>query len=67
LKELSYEKNIIVVHKGFFTDYSMEYGIRFLGINSENTPYTDISGHKLVKIAVNKNIMSYKYEKILGK
>ena len=67
LKELSYEKNIIVVHKGFFTDYSMEYGIRFLGINSENTPYTDIAEHKLLKIAINKNIMSYKYEKILGK
>ncbi len=67
IKELSFEKNIIVVHKGFFSDYSMEYGIRFLGINSENTPYTDISEHKLLKIAINKNIMSYKYEKILGK
>ncbi len=67
LKELSMEKNIIVVHKGFFTDYSMEYGIRFLGINSVNTPYTNISEHKILKIAINKNIMSYKYEKILGK
>ena len=67
LKELSLEKNIIVVHKGFNSNYSMEYGIRFLGINSENVAYTDIENHKILKISINKNIMSYKYEGIYKK
>ena len=67
LKELSEDKNIIVVHKGFFSDYSMEYGIRFLGVNTENTPYTDVKEHKMLRISINKNVMSYKYEKIFGK
>lgn len=35
-------KNIWVLHKGTYTDYSMERGIKYLGINTEITSPNDI-------------------------
>ena len=59
------KKNITVLHTGYYTDYSMERGVKFLGINTQH-----ISPEKLAQelsyilITVNDNQIAYEFKKI---
>lgn len=58
-------KNIWVIHKGFYTDYSMESGIKFIGINSEVSSTLDVSKNtNVVLVNVNDDEISYEIKNV---
>ena len=59
------KKNITVLHTGYNTDYSMERGVKFLGINTKNIPSELIaSNFSYILISVVGDNISYKINKI---
>jgi len=59
------KKNIIVLHTGYYTDYSMERGVKFLGINTHNIAPENIAKEfSYILISVSKNEVSYEIKKI---
>ncbi|MBQ9266884.1 MAG: phosphodiester glycosidase family protein [Clostridia bacterium] len=57
-------KNIWVIHKGSYTDYSMERGIKYLGINN-TSKLDDIPGNtNYILITVNGKILSYEIKSV---
>ena len=59
------KKNIIVLHKGYTTDYSMERGVKFLGINTYNISNESIANDfSYILISITGNNVSYEFKKI---
>lgn len=59
------KKNITVLHTGFFTDYTMERGIKFLGIHTQNITAENIaSDSSYILISIAGNNISYDIKKI---
>lgn len=57
-------KNIVVVHDGYFNDLSMERGIRFLGINSSYNEPIELASYSYLIISIKDNEISYEYKNI---
>lgn len=58
-------KNIWVLHKGNYTDYSMERGIKYLGINTEQNNVNDISKNtNCILITVNGKELTYEIKNV---
>ena len=57
-------KNIFVVHDGFFNDFSMERGVKFLSINSQYNEVEELADYKYLIVSVFENEISYEYKKI---
>ena len=58
-------KNILVLHTGYYTDYSMERGVKFLGINTQNIlPENIAKDFSYILISITGNQLSYEIKKI---
>jgi exopolysaccharide biosynthesis protein len=61
-------KNIWVIHKGSYTDYSMERGVKYLGINNADIKGEDImdvaNNTKYIMITVNGKNLSYEIKNL---
>ncbi len=57
-------KNIIVAHDGYFQDYAMEKGIKFLAVKDEISAYEKYSAARYLIISIYKNEISYEYKRI---
>ncbi len=58
-------KNIWVLHKGTYTDYSMERGIKYLGINTKtSTPNDILTNTNYFLITVNSNKLTYEIKNV---
>ncbi len=58
-------KNIWVLHQGSYTDYSMERGIKYLGINNNITNVDDIPENtKYILITVNGKDLTYEIKSV---
>lgn len=58
-------KNITVLHSGYFTDYTMEKGIRFLGVNSKNISFENIANeNSYILISIIADNISYEIKNI---
>ena len=59
------KKNITVLHTGFYTDYSMERGVKFLGINTKNITSENIAkDSSYILISITGNEISYDIKKL---
>ncbi len=59
------KKNITVLHTGYTTDYSMERGVKFLGINTQNiAPEKIASDFSYILISIVGDNVSYKIKNI---
>lgn len=59
------KKNITVLHTGYTTDYSMERGVKFLGINTKNITSENIaSDFSYILISVYGDNISYEIKNI---
>lgn len=59
------DKNIFVLHSGYYTDYSMERGVKFLGINTKNISKENIAkDFSYILISVTETNASYEIKKI---
>lgn len=61
-------KNIWVIHKGSYTDYTMERGIKYLGINNSTIKSDDCNdvakNTKYIMITVNRKDLSYEIKRL---
>ncbi len=55
-------KNIIVVQEGYYQDYQMERGVKFLNIKDTNNSFENEKDSKYLCISINKKEMSYEYK-----
>ena len=61
-------KNIWVLHKGSYTDYSMKRGIKYLGINSDtSSPDEILENTNYFLITVNGKELSYEIKNVFEK
>ncbi len=60
----STKKNIIVVHSGFFQDYSLERGVKFLSVNNTINKYEDYSKSEYLVLSIAGKETSYEYKRI---
>ncbi len=60
----STKKNILVIHDGYFNDYSMERGVKFLAINSKYNKLEDLFDYRYLIVSIFDNEISYEYKKI---
>ena len=59
------KKNIWVLHTGNYTDYSMERGIKYLGINNNTTDAFEIgSNTNCILITVNGKNLTYEIKNV---
>lgn len=59
------KKNIWVLHKGNYTDYSMERGIKYLGINNATTDSSEFADNtNCVLITVNGKKLTYEIKNV---
>ena len=59
------KKNIVVLHTGYYTDYSMERGVKFLGINTKNISAENIAKeYSYILITVTENEFCYEIKKV---
>lgn len=59
------KKNIWVLHTGNYTDYSMERGIKYLGINNNTTDASEIgSNTNCILITVNGKNLTYEIKNV---
>lgn len=59
------KKNIVVLHTGYYTDYSMERGVKFLGINTKNISAENIAKeYSYLLITITKNEFYYEVKKV---
>ncbi len=58
------KKNILVIHDGYFNDYSMERGVKFLAINSKYNDITELFDYRYLLISIFDNEISYEYKKV---
>ena len=59
------KKNIYVVHDGFYNDFSMERGVKFLGITELSKEYENSIQDTFLIISINNKEISYEYRKVL--
>ena len=58
-------KNIWVIHKGLYTDYSMNRGVKYLGISSDVFSTLDISKNtNVILVTVNGSELSYEIKNV---
>ncbi len=57
-------KKIYVIHDGYFNDFSMERGIKFLGINSKYNDVKEIPEYSYLILSIFENEISYEYKRI---
>jgi len=58
-------KNIYIVHNGYYSDFSMERGIVFLGLNNKNIlPQNVAKDFSYLLISVTGSNISYEYKKV---
>lgn len=58
-------KNILVLHTGYYTDYTMERGVKFLGVNTKNISAENIAtDYSYILISVLKDKVSYEIKNI---
>ncbi len=58
------KKNIFVIHNGYYNDYSMERGVKFLSINSKYDEIEDLFDYKYLVLSIFEREISYEYKKI---
>lgn len=59
------KKNIVVLHNGYYTDYSMERGVKFLGINTKNISAENIAKEfSYLLITITENDFCYEIKKV---
>ena len=57
-------KNILVIHDGYFNDFSMERGIKFLSINSSYNEVEELFDYRYLIISIFNHEISYEYKEI---
>ena len=60
----STEKNIFVIHDGFFNDFSMERGVKFLSLNNHCVDDLDKAKSSYLVVSIFDNEISYEYRRI---
>ena len=60
----STKKNILVIHNGYFNDFSMERGVKFLAVNSKYNGFEDLFDYRYLIVSIFDNEISYEYKKI---
>jgi len=59
------KKNILVLHTGYFTGFTMERGVKFLGVNTSNiSPENIAKEYSYILISVVEDNISYEIKKI---
>ena len=58
------KKNIIVVHNGYFQDYSMERGVKFLAVNNSVLDFKNYAKAQYLLLSINNHEISYEYKNI---
>ena len=57
-------KNIIVVPNGYFQDYSMERGVKFLAVNNSVLDFKNYAKAQYLLLSINNHEISYEYKNI---
>ena len=57
-------KNIIVVHNGYFQDFSMERGVKFLAVNNSVLDFKNYAKAQYLLLSINNHEISYEYKNI---